>query len=1140
LGKKSNGEFDVDSAGSVDLGSMSGTLGDSSDFGDLLSELLGDSNASPEDVKKYLQEFKDGQWDSNWVIATPEGRKAASPESLAVGETDTLEVKHSDGDDQIPVQVTVTRSPDGGDLSDITGKLKDDKYKIYDIEAVNLYDSEDGLADEKTASDRILDSNPDISDEDLDSALDAARIEVLPAGKYALSDLAMSDLSDIRRMRLDPDLDSMSNVELNAVRSYVEGSTISNALRGLSDFRDSAMDSLKSALDKAISSFGVNKKGRVYRGVSLSSADWDKLSLKPGDRISDPGYMSTSTDFTTAKQFTNNPVKNVGVIYQLNLDGSSKALPVDGRFLPPDESEILLPRDLSFEVVSVEDVSGKKLVTLNQVPADSSVELDQGLPGVSDADTDLVQNRDLPDSVNDLINGVFDKLREDLKQIIPTRDIQVSNQDAPTVVSDSIKKNKSVIKNMMDRLLKRKDRSWSPGWAGKEIKELTAGGYRPFNPLTEQEFKSFNLLALGKEAKDKGYSDPRWMTAEQAEKLGGKLKDGEVPTTVAVPVLTKNVFENGNVLETVDFQEVTVFNAEQFESMPKYNAPKKPSYTFEEAFQLIIDRYKNGEEARASYRGIPNIFGKNADSGDGPAYRMRSGIETVEMPLREQFDTDTDYLSAIMHELLHSTGKYDRLDRERTSDRDSKAYAKEEAIVELATASLLERMGLTDGSDNSGNYVFTWIQDGGLTSGEIEQVGADALNAVEYILGNDVLPNWDPSVTKRYATATQVRNNSNTPLSSSINSDTSQSAIRSMDLTQGDMSMARATKGKTSAVSGSQNAIDKVLNGLRDALSDGFKNRPWRKPYKDGFEFTGGSSLPRNPFSKHIYSGTNSFVLRMIGNMRGYTDPRWMTYNQALEMKAQVRKGAKGVTLMAPRGFPKKDDNGKPILNSKGQPVQGIYFTTFTVFNVADIDGLDLPDDTATTTDMTPLEAQNFILDRYKKSMEAKGLATPKVVYSYVGEYGDHFSSSRSPNWSPGSDVVTLPQESQFTTPEEWFETLMHELVHSTGMQARLDRSDITNNYATDPAARGLEELIAEMGAATLGEMFGVNYDIENMTAYIESWQKAISQTDLSSLQVASSKAQQAVDYLLGIDLGDWSPLDGYSTTSSVRKTEGD
>ena len=71
------------------------------------------------------------------------------------------------------------------------------------------------------------------------------------------------------------------------------------------------------------------------------------------------------------------------------------------------------------------------------------------------------------------------------------------------------------------------------------------------------------------------------------------------------------------------------------------------------------------------------------------------------------------------------------------------------------------------------------------------------------------------------------------------------------------------------------------------------------------------------------------------------------------------------------------------------------------------------------------------------------------------------------------------------------------------------------------------------MGAASLGEMFGVQYDFENTSAYLQGWQKAISETDFSSFQTASNLAQQAMDYILGIDLGDWSPLEGYNVGRS-------
>ena len=332
------------------------------------------------------------------------------------------------------------------------------------------------------------------------------------------------------------------------------------------------------------------------------------------------------------------------------------------------------------------------------------------------------------------------------------------------------------------------------------------------------------------------------------------------------------------------------------------------------------------------------------------------------------------------------------------------------------------------------------------------------------------------------------------------------------------------------AVGSSKDAKEKVLSALLDKVKSG--EAPWRKPFKDGFNFA-GAFVPRNPASKRVYSGLNSLVLKLHQQLEGYEDPRWMTYNQAQSLGGQVRKGEKGTPILVPFKRVKKEKDSA----TGEEKVTGGYvsFSAKTVFNVAQIDGLDLPDlKTEAGEPKTPLEAQNFIIDRYKKSMEAKGLKTPEISYTYVGEYGSHDSS---PNWRPSSDAITLPTKEQFNSPEDMFDTMAHELAHSTGHPTRLDRSELTRNYSTDNASRGKEELIAEIAAAILASMFGVNSDFDNTAAYVKSWLKAL-QDNPEMIIGASSDAQKVVDYLLGMDLGDWSPIEGYSTAARSDKDE--
>jgi antirestriction protein ArdC len=443
---------------------------------------------------------------------------------------------------------------------------------------------------------------------------------------------------------------------------------------------------------------------------------------------------------------------------------------------------------------------------------------------------------------------------------------------------------------------------------------------------------------------------------------------------------------------------------------------------------------------------------------------------------------------------------------------------------------ILARMfGLGIDEENSTRYLNYHINEQKLSEKDLNDALSRAQLAVDHLLGNDVLPEWNPESTKVPPTPQSVRMIASTPESSSLNPDTNPDTVDAPA-----MGFDQATKksyGASKSVGNSKDAKEKVLSGLLEKIKEG--KAPWRKPFKDDANLA-GAFVPRNPASKHIYTGINSLVLKLHQQLGGYSDPRWMTYNQAQELGGQVRKGEKGVQILVPFKNTRRETDSA----TGEEKVTGSYVTfgSKAVFNVEQIDGLNLPSVKAEAGEpKTPLEAQDFMLERYQKSMEAKGLKAPKVNYTYVGNYGSH---SSSPNWSPSADVITLPTKEQFNSPEDMFDTMAHELAHSTGHKDRLDRTDLTKDYGTDNAARGKEELIAEISSAILASMFGVNSDFDNTAAYVQSWLEAL-QNNPEMVMSASSEAQKVVDYLLGMDLGDWSPIEGYKS-SSKSKSDGD
>ena len=90
----------------------------------------------------------------------------------------------------------------------------------------------------------------------------------------------------------------------------------------------------------------------------------------------------------------------------------------------------------------------------------------------------------------------------------------------------------------------------------------------------------------------------------------------------------------------------------------------------------------------------------------------------------------------------------------------------------------------------------------------------------------------------------------------------------------------------------------------------------------------------------------------------------------------------------------------------------------------------------------------------------------------------------------------------------EFYSTLFHECVQSTGHKDKLDRNlDDMTGYAK-------EELVAEIGACILSNEAGIMAEVENNSAsYIESWRKKIV-ADKQIIIKAARDAAKAADWI--------------------------
>lgn len=214
-----------------------------------------------------------------------------------------------------------------------------------------------------------------------------------------------------------------------------------------------------------------------------------------------------------------------------------------------------------------------------------------------------------------------------------------------------------------------------------------------FNPVTGNEYKGLDALVLLEKSSEKGYTDSRWLTLNEADRLGYNIKKGEKATTLEKTilrdkdreVLTKNRYENLSVEEKVAFFQENVqrdkvrihlFNGEQIENFPK----------LEKTIERDIDKL---------LKNIPCKIEERA--GDLSYYDRENDTIIISQKLKGK---DREF--ELLKQFINSTSHPNRLDREY--DILSKNHYKEEFISSVALTLLKNHLGLENSEKNS--YVF--------------------------------------------------------------------------------------------------------------------------------------------------------------------------------------------------------------------------------------------------------------------------------------------------------------------------------------------------------------------------------------------------------------------------------------------------
>lgn len=277
-----------------------------------------------------------------------------------------------------------------------------------------------------------------------------------------------------------------------------------------------------------------------------------------------------------------------------------------------------------------------------------------------------------------------------------------------------------------------------------------------------------------------------------------------------------------------------------------------------------------------------------------------------------------------------------------------------------------------------------------------------------------------------------------------------------------------------------------VTNRIIAELENGIV--PWKKPW------TGVSSGAISRATGKPYSLINQIMLGEPGE--------YVTFKQCSDEGGRVKKGSKAkmVVFWKPMIRDRLDAFGKPLVGADGKPVVDNIplLRYFQVFHIDDCEHITPKYNVEKITEVNPVQAAEDVMAGY--------VARSGVTLRHKKQNSAHYS--------PTTDAICLPLREQFVDAPEYYATLFHEAMHSSGHPSRLNRIDKVAAFGTDDYSK--EELIAEIGSATIMNEIGIetSSSFRNSAAYIQSWLRAL-RNDKRMIISAAGKAEKGVKLIL-------------------------
>lgn len=229
-----------------------------------------------------------------------------------------------------------------------------------------------------------------------------------------------------------------------------------------------------------------------------------------------------------------------------------------------------------------------------------------------------------------------------------------------------------------------------------------------------------------------------WATFKQWAEAGGHVKKGEKASLCIFWKMYEKKRADAEEGEKPQYLPVLryykVFHISQVDGVEARKADGEPHRI--KGIELLHD-----SGADAIINGYLNRTGIKMTEKLGSRAFYSPASDSVTVPEKAQFENQAEWYSTVFHELTHSTGHPDRLNRlEKGAEFGSAAYSKEELTAEIGAAALMNfcQLEQPETFENTAAYIDSWLSVLRQDKKAIISAASRAEKAMNFIFGKEV------------------------------------------------------------------------------------------------------------------------------------------------------------------------------------------------------------------------------------------------------------------------------------------------------------------------------------------------------------------------------------------------------------------